>query len=477
MTVKNPNDEYSMNLGRWIRLRDALAGEDAVKNKASTYLRRPPGMPIDDFAQYARCSSFFPATARTQAGLMGAVFRREPRIEIPTGQEQLLGNTTAHGVPFIPFAKRVVSEIIGLGRYGVLVDAPATEDGGDPYLSGYQTEAIINWRSTVVDGRPVLTLLVLKESATRVKDEDRFTAEAVTRYRVLELARIVDRNAPVYTVSVFEERKGSGIHVGEDLVLVEGPTIPTRQGQPLDFIPWTFFGPSTLEPHVEQSPLLGLADLNFSHFRTTAEFENSLWFAGTPQFVITGSMMGDGGEQPSTLRVGSNTVWQIEKDGDAKVLQGAAENVSALAQALKDKEARMAVLGARLLEAQQKGNPEHHDTVNLRHRGEDSILASISNTASRGLTRALGHAVWWGGGDPEKVSIELNTDFNAAGMSGQHMVQLVSAWQSGGIGLEVLHHNLKKGEFLPENFDLAAFTKDIEQNGPADTFMGDLSDA
>ncbi len=52
---------------------------------------------------------------------------------------------------------RVVSEVIGLGRYGVLVDAPATEDGGDSFLVGYPTEAIINWRTSVIDSRPQVT--------------------------------------------------------------------------------------------------------------------------------------------------------------------------------------------------------------------------------------------------------------------------------------------------------------------------------
>ena len=62
-----------------------------------------------------------------------------------------------HQHPFVLFTKRVVSEAIGLGRYGVLVDAPATEDGGDPFLVGYPTEAICNWRTTVIDSRPQLT--------------------------------------------------------------------------------------------------------------------------------------------------------------------------------------------------------------------------------------------------------------------------------------------------------------------------------
>jgi hypothetical protein len=42
----------------------------------------------------------------------------------------------------------------------------------------------------------------------------------------------------------------------------------------------------------------------------------------------------------------------------------------------------MAVLGARLLEPQKGGNPEHHESVALRHWGEDSILSSIADTVT-----------------------------------------------------------------------------------------------
>ena len=207
--------------------------------------------------------------------------------------------------------------------------------------------------------------------------------------------------------------------------------------------------------------------MNYSHFRTSAEHENALWFAGTPQFVIAGGVAGE--ENPGTMTVGAGTVWLLEKETKASVLQGAAENIGAIAETMKDKESRMAVLGARLLETQQRGNPEHHLTVDLRHRGEDSILATASQTISRGLTRVIKTAAEWSGQTTDKISVSLNTDFIPTGMAPKDVISLTSAWQTGGIGGKALFLQLQKGETIPADWSFDDFLEDIENNG---SFMG-----
>ena len=467
MPIDTPSEDYECHVAQWDRLRDAIAGEDAVKAKAGDYLRRPSAMKWDDFHQYARCASWFPATSRTLDGLVGAVFRKQPVVTIPARMAPLLDDVDRLGTPFVPFAKKVVREVLAMGRHGVLVDMAG--DGGEPYLAAYNAESIVNARIAVVDGQPVLTLLVLKEVDGHPKDEDRFTTKAVTRYRLLEMARVGD-GAAVYVVTLYEERRDGKID------RVAGPTIPVRRGEPLRSIPFTFFGPTDLSPAIEQSPLLGLATENFSHFRTTAEHENSLWFAGSPQFVISGSLVGDNAGVDE-LQVGANTIWMLEKEGRATVLQGAAENVGALRQALQDKQARLAVLGARLLEPQQKGGVESAEAIGLRHRGEDSILASVSDTVSRGLTRVLSTLIWWAGGGESEASVELNKDFFEKAMTADTLLKMTAAWQQGAFGGAVLYHNLKTGERLPEGMTFEDWARDIDQHGPAAAFLGSEDEA
>ena len=463
MPVNTPN--YTPFTGQWSRIRDAIAGEDAVKQKAGTYLRRPDSMSAQDFTQYAKCAVWFPATSRALSGLVGSVFRKEPKVETPDNDR--LADITLSGTPFVTFAKGLTEEVLALGRGGVLVDVGTS---GAPYLSRYVAESILSYRTAYIDGEQRLSMVVLREYRERPKAEDRFVTETVERIRVLELARGEGVDGLIYTVSVFEKRPNA--RMGEEFVLVEGPIVPTRRGQPLDFIPFVFFGPNDLSPNIEQSPLLGLVDMNFSHFKSTAEYENAVWYAGTPQLVISGRFPNAGDEQTTDISVGSQNAILLEEGGSAQMLQGAAENVGALREALEDKERRMAVLGARLLEPQQKGNPEHHQSVELRHRGEDSILANVAGTVSRGLTRCLETLYWWAGKESPKVVVELNRDFTPAAMSPDQMLKLVSSWMQGGIGGKALYHSLKNGERIPAEWTYEDYLQDLEMNGHEAVSMG-----
>jgi len=454
MPVNTPN--YTGYSAQWTRIRDALEGQDAVKRKSGEYLRRPDSMSPGDFAQYARCATWFPATARALSGLVGSVFRKDPKVEVPT--PEFLDDINGNGTPFNVFAKGVVEEVLAMGRGGVLVDVGGS---GTPYLARYCAENIFNYRSAYIDGKQQVVMVVLREFREVPKHEDRFTTSTVERYRVLELARAEGVAGLIYTVSVYEKKTRA--QYGEEIQLVEGPIVPMRRGKALDHIPFTFFGVNDLSPEIEQSPILGLVDMNFSHFKTTAEYENSVWYAGTPQLVIAGRFSG-GGEETPEISVGSQSAIMLEEGGKAQMLQGAAENVSALREALEDKEKRMAVLGARLLEPQQSGNPEHHDSVALRHRGEDSILANVAGTVSRGLTRSLTTLYWWAGTDKPKVTVALNKDFTPAAMAASEMLRMVEAWVQGGLGGKALFHQLQAGERLPAEWSYDDYLADIEIN-------------
>lgn len=460
MPVNSTHNQYAANLGRWQRVRDTITGEDAVKLRASTYLRMPPAMNFAERVEYAKSALFLPATGRTLDGLTGAIFRKAPRVELPGRASDLTDNADGRGTPFVPFAKALTREVVSVGRAGVLVDVPS--NGGDPYLSWYAAESIINWREQIVDGKPTLIMVVLRENHSLPKDGDRFEVETSERFRVIEMARVDGRSQPVAVVSVFERSRG----MRDEYVLVQGPTVLTRRGAPLDFIPFVFLGPTSLDPGIEQSPLLGLADVNLSHFRTSAEHENALWFAGFPVFTVAGRFADSDGD--TELTAGSGVVWQLEENAQASVLQGSADNVGALTEALDRKQTQMAVLGARLLEPQKAG-VESAEAIGLRHRGENSLLASIADTMGRGLSRALSFAAWWMGtvDKPEGgASVILNSDFVEAPMSADQVLKLVAAWQQGGIGAEVLHHNLARGEALPEGMGMDEFVTDVEQNGP-----------
>jgi hypothetical protein len=156
MPVDTKHDDYGVRARQWARIRAIAEGADAVKQ--ANLLPTLDGATLTAQESYRARAMFYNATARTVAGLVGAVFRRPPQITWPEGLDAQRDNITRTGMPLVSFAKRTVEEVIQTGRFGVLVDAPTGTEAGDdaPYLCGYTAENIWNWRETVVDGRPLL---------------------------------------------------------------------------------------------------------------------------------------------------------------------------------------------------------------------------------------------------------------------------------------------------------------------------------
>lgn len=73
-----------------------------------------------------------------------------------------------------------------------------------------------------------------------------------------------------------------------DGALTEEPkTIPTDyNGKQWDYIPFTFVGAIDNTPVIESAPLLELADLNLAHYIDSADFQESVYFVGQPQFFM-----------------------------------------------------------------------------------------------------------------------------------------------------------------------------------------------
>lgn len=454
MSVNTTHKDYDRRLPQWERVRDVVAGSDAVKAKQTEYLPKLGGQDWQEYLAYLNRADFHGATGRTLDGLSGALFRKPPALEAPDGFGDQFGkNVNGRGTPFTAFAKTAARETVAVGRYGVLVDVPV--EGGDPYQVGYRAENILNWRQSVIAGVPTTTLVVLREISER-PDEDGFAMKEVERFRVLQLAVPDNSEIVRYAQSVWEKPDG------QEPVLVEGPIFPTRRGEMLGFIPFQFVGPSSLSPATEQPPLLALADTNLSHYRTSADLEHGAHWTALPTPWVSGALTEDG----SPLRIGSTTAWMLSEDGQAGMLEFTGAGLEALEKRLERKEKHMAVLGARLLE-DQKIAAEAAETVSLRHRGENSVLASIADTLGRALTATSNWQWWWAGGGEEDISVAINDDFIERRMTPQEMVQLVAGWQQGGYGGEVLFHNLREGERIPPGWTLEDWQKDIEENGPA----------
>ncbi len=461
MKIDFQHRAYTAGLPAMVKCRDAEAGEDQVKGKGVDYLPSLDGQLQDDYDAYIMRAMFYNATGRTVQGMTGAILGKDPTIEFK--DDELLEHVGVSGEPLDDILRDVVSEALKVGRIGVQVDANTLDDGAAvPYISLYYAENIINWRVRTGASGEELTLVVLEEEV-EVVGEDGFEVGTELHYRVLQLGIPVNDEGEPIAVSATDEdglvsisevfyveiwkkaEKEEGAKEDEDNWIRLSITVPTKQGGDFfDYIPFQFINATGITSEVEQPPILDLVNVNYSHYRTSADLEHGRHYTALPTAWIAGF-----DTDKTNLKIGSTTAWVSDNpEAKAGFLEFTGAGLSSLAEALTEKEKIMAVLGARMLESQPKG-VEAADTVRLRHSGERSVLANIAKSVSDGMTVVLGWLVDFQGQE-EDVSVQLTDDFEAVSIDPQTLVALMSALQTGNISWNTWFYNIKRAQLIPD---------------------------
>lgn len=478
---------YEKWLPMWQRQRDAGEGEDRVKSspRALEYLPRLDGQGsevdelfnkntvITSYSSYKNRASFMNATGRTVDGLMGAVQRRDSDITWPESQTDAL-DMVGHGLEsFSEVEDEVLEEVIGIGRFGHLVDMPSDDsDKPEPFVAPYHAEVITNWAVEAVKGRKRNTRVHLFERSGLV-GKAKGTAGELEQYRILRLGVPEPSNedeekmeqeeflalfglvlsdfddGPVYFQEIWVEvdqapQKGKDSRFERVALMV--PRLPG--GALWREIPFTFFNPNSTKPKPQKPTLLDLTVVNFSHYRNSADLEHGLHFTALPQPWAAGfKFSGD-------VFIGSGVAWVTEEpNATAGYLEFTGQGLGALERRMEKKEKQMAALGARLLEEQTpSGSQEAAETVRLRHSGEGSALAKLSQSCSKGLTRTLQFLAAFRGITAD-VSVALNEDFGIEGLTPEMLTALMEQVLNGTMSWDTYVYNVRRGELYPDDFD------------------------
>lgn len=448
------SQEYSRALPKWKRCRDVIEGRDQLVavdlgtwSDGGTYIPRPSGMDEYEYKQYCNLASFFNATGRTVDAMVGLSMAKPANIEYPNKEH--LKDITLSGMKLREFVQQVIHEEVEVTRVGVLVDYPTIDTSKmtrieveraniRPFLVMYKAENITYWNEAVVHGKKQLTKVVLREDVNKLKDE--FTVLKEKQYRVLDL------ETGYYRVRIMKEMDDQRTTVSE--------FYPKMNGEPLDYIPFFL----TSKPEVRKPILLDLVDTNLAHYRNSALYERALTYV-TPVPVITGV-------QPSpdspTFKVGGTDAWLISNtEARVQYLEFTGQGLKPLESALKEKEFRMSVQGARML-ADEKKASEAQSTVEIRTAGERSIISNIAEDVSDIMTKALEVMAQWSGYDSSEVHYRLNVDYGLSRLDYHTIKELVASWQSGAITYHTLFDNLLRGDVISPDADYESYKEQLE---------------
>lgn len=440
--VDTKHPDYLDRADEWRLMRDSARGETAIKSGGTLYLPKPSGFTkqpdggIALYEAYQRRAQFPEIVQPAVMAMVGVIHQAEIKIAIPDSMAGLWEKATADGLPLEAFHRRITAELLLMGRYSVLVDAPST--GDMPRLAGYQAEALINWAED-------RTMFVLDESGlvrNGFQWEDRKQYLALT----LENGRYVGRRY---------NQGGDVVENGE-----AEPT--TAKGDNLTGIPFVVMGPRDLSLKPETSPCIGIARSAKSIYQLSADYHWQLFMTGQETLFIIN------GDAPEA--VGAGVVVEIKGGGDgnppdAKYVGPAGTGIAAHRTAIVDEQQNAANAGARLFNSGQK-TAESGDALRIRYTSETASLISVAHASCAGLEKALRYAGKMIGLSDAEISDIVVTPPKTLverAITPEQMNAIMGLWDKGLISGETAYENLQAGNVASAERDWAEEQDLIEQ--------------
>ena len=358
-------------------------------------------------------------------------------------------------------ARFVVGEMSQVFWVGGLIEYPeipagqtvaqVEASGKSAYLAVYTAENITNWGWTTQDSQTVLDYVVLRESVL-AEGAEKMSHNYVYQYRLLE----IDEEG-FYRVSVYDAGGELVPQVSNDEIVEY--IYPLRNGQPLDYIPFSFGTAKGVNAPLDKAPLLDVANLNRAHWINSVDHEKSLRWSGFNMLFGYGISTDE-----KEIAIGEPKFFQ-SPEARMEILSGNAS--SALAEAMNKKVEQMAVMGSNVL-APQGRYVQSAETAEIQASGEASILTTIVNSASEFVTWAMREIAKFKFPDMSEddlsanVTYTLNTDFFTNRLSPQDRAQLMMELQKGLITMDTYIDNMIAGEIIDANVDRDTYKQELE---------------
>jgi hypothetical protein len=337
MKVNDTDPRVAAMQPDWSLIDALLGGTRTMRAAGKTYMPRFGLEDEQDYSARLNTSTLFPAYEQTIKEMVGRVFAEQIELgdDVPAWiKNEVWPDVDRQGINGHAWARGWFAEALGYSMSHVFVDAPPATGirtkadqaaaGIRPYLIRIKTDRILGWQ-VGDDGQ----LSQVRITWSRVTPGD--FGPIVTPQ-----IRVYDRVDGKVLVRVFEEREASG---KKEWVLVETITID------LPIIPLVTCYTKRVDMLEGVPPLLGLAYLNVKHWNHQSATDSLNVLTQLPLLVATGL-----NEETTTIAAGAKTAIKLPMGCTLAFVEHSGKAVESGRTSLKDLEAQMKAIGAKLVE-------------------------------------------------------------------------------------------------------------------------------
>jgi len=438
MALRDTHKEYTEFSGRWGTSRASIGGQDVIKGFVGDYSSFDflPGFVPEDkprYTKYLQLAIYYNYSGWTHNGIVGAVFREKLIYESSESMEYIKTDIDGEGNGLSHFSENVLSEVVEVGRYGLLVDY--SDEKKEAFVKTYNAESIFNWETESRGGVQVLTEVRLLE--TRVVNGDKFTKTEEEQVRVLALDEDGNYFQQLYDKNNAEIKEQDGITY---------PAYPRNSsGEFFKEILFQFVGSKNNKPTVDKPPLLDISYINIGHYQNSADYEENIHVHGQSTMILGSSMSVNdyNAANPDGIKVGSRTAHFLGENPTAILLQAAA--AGELNVAMEKKVIQMIGIGARFI---SDGNNETATGKLIDASMQTSGLNTLVNNCEQGVEQCIVWIDMFMNKTPQDYLFELNRDFFDKALTAQEIIALVMLKDSSVMAVSDIRRLAKRAGFI-----------------------------
>tara|TARA_Y100000310_G_scaffold324866_2_gene387356 strand:- start:17681 stop:19081 length:1401 start_codon:yes stop_codon:yes gene_type:complete len=407
----------------------------------------------DRNTEYRQRAVWFGASAFTEQGLVGLAFNETPSFELPPKLARLRVDSNGSGLPLQQAMQQCLAQVLRKYRAALFVTYPpggndtsvAEQEEGKRRATIDMIEAtrIINWWTVADGGSSKLGGVVFKDVRETVED---FKVTHVDLLRALyfENGEVVDRT--------FVDTGGNW-EPEAPIVIRDG------QGNPWKEIPFAFVGAYDNSSEIRKPPMRSIVKLNIAHYRNSADYEESTFYAGSPQPWVSGWTEENVSEaEKRGFRLGSRQVIVADKFAFA---QAQPNPESALA--MKQKEQQMKQLGAWLLEPGTVARTATEASADKR------MQYSVLSLAVLNIEDAFNDALAWAAAyeNSEPGFVKVSRGFMMESVSPEIIEKFLELWDRALVGPVEAHRLLTTSNIVDPDKPVEEFEEELQTRGAA----------